>query len=367
MLLHAGALTQRCFQHRDACTPGAFGRRCFYTEMILAKRVFRPRHVYTQVPLHRDAFAHSCCYTLIRLRSAVTCKFFCAEILLHARTFTQTYFDIHWQVLYTQILLHRYASLDTVVFSHMHARMLFHRDVFKCACFYTEIFSHKDTFTKRFSCTEMLSHTETLPHTHTHILIHRDIRDEFTPRNFAHADAITNRGACTKEAFTRGAVTYRRFYTDILLHDTRWQTPILCERVQQAGAKPEFHHGSWWSRCIVRKQNVNFTAFFFQRSKSMYCKRIRQNHPNAEKNVISPQLWPNRRGVTQNRIFGSFRGSRGISWERVDPSQTHIATSFQFLRIDISLERVAFCGHQSTLPRSLQRKLKKTIWSCRML
>ena len=94
MLLHAGALTQRCFQHRDACTPGAFGRRCFYTEMILAKRVFRPRHVYTQVPLHRDAFAHSCSYTLIRLRSAVTCKFFCAEILLHARIFTQTYLDI---------------------------------------------------------------------------------------------------------------------------------------------------------------------------------------------------------------------------------------------------------------------------------
>ena len=63
--------------------------------MILAKRTFRPRHVYTQVPLHRDAFAHSCSYILIRLCSAVTCKFFCAEIFLHARTFTHTYFDIH--------------------------------------------------------------------------------------------------------------------------------------------------------------------------------------------------------------------------------------------------------------------------------
>ena len=99
----------------------------------------------------------------------------------------------------------------------MHTRMLFHRDPFNCACFYTEIFSYKDTFMKIFSCTEMLSHTETLLHTH---FLHRDIRDEFTLRNFARSDATTNRGASAKEALTRGAVTYGRFYTDIFLHDT---------------------------------------------------------------------------------------------------------------------------------------------------
>ena len=87
----------------------------------------------------------------------------------------------------------------------------------------------------------MLSHTETFLHTR---FFHRDIRDEITLRNFAHTDAITNRGASTKEAFTRGAVTYRRFYTDILLHDIRRRTPIRFERVQQAGAKPEFHRSS---------------------------------------------------------------------------------------------------------------------------
>ena len=128
----------------------------------------------------------------------------------------------------------------------MRVGMLFHRDALKSACFYTEMFSHKDALTKKFSCTEMLSHTETLPHrhTHTHIFLHRDTRDEFTLRNFAHTDAITNRGASTKEALARGSATYGRFYTDILLHDTRWRTPILCERVQQADAKPEFHHSS---------------------------------------------------------------------------------------------------------------------------
>ena len=82
----------------------------------------------------------------------------------------------------------------------MHTRMLFHRDVFKRACFYTEVlFSHKDTFTQRFSCTEMLSHTEIILRCGT-----------------LHTDAITNRGASTKEAFTRGAFTYGRFCTDIL-------------------------------------------------------------------------------------------------------------------------------------------------------
>ena len=55
----------------------------------------------------------------------------------------------------------------------------------------------------------MLSHTETLPHTlaHTHTSFYTEISEmnfiEFTPRNFAHTDAITNRGASTKEAFTR--------------------------------------------------------------------------------------------------------------------------------------------------------------------
>ena len=87
----------------------------------------------------------------------------------------------------------------------------------------------------------MLSHTETLLHTH---FLHRDIRDEFTLRNFARSDATTNRGASAKEALTRGAVTYGRFYTDILLHDIGRRTPILYERVQQAGAKPEFHRSS---------------------------------------------------------------------------------------------------------------------------
>ena len=110
-------------------------------------------------------------------------------------------------------------------------RMLLHRDILTQRYFYEDIFLHGDAFIHGNAS--------------THIFLHRDIRDEFTLRNFAHTDAITNRGASTKEAFARGAVTYGRFYTDMFLqHDIRQRTPILCERVQQAGAKPEIHCSS---------------------------------------------------------------------------------------------------------------------------
>ena len=113
-------------------------------------------------------------------------------------------------------------------------RMLLHKDILTQRYFCEEIFLHGDAFT----------HGNASTHTHIRIFLHRDIRDEFTLRKFAHTDAITNRGASTKEAFIRGAVTQGRFYTDILLHDIRFWTPILCERVQQADAKPEFHRSS---------------------------------------------------------------------------------------------------------------------------
>ena len=49
-----------------------------------------------------------------------------------------------------------------------------------------------------------------------------------------------------------------------------------------------------------------------------------------------------------------------ILGERVDPAQTHIAISCQFLAIDISCEGAAFRGHQSTLPCRPRRKSRKT-------
>ena len=162
------------------------------------------------MPLHWDAFAHSYSYTLILLRGAVTCKFFCAEILLHSRTSTHAYFDIHWQVFYTQILLHRSVSLDTGAASQMHICMLFHRDVFKCACFYTEIFSHKDTFTKIFSCTEMLSYTETL--LHTYFFTQRYQRWIYIEELRAHRCHYKQR------CFYKGGICTRSCYIPTLLH-----------------------------------------------------------------------------------------------------------------------------------------------------
>ena len=101
------------------------------------------------------------------MRSAVTYKFFCAEILLHASTFTQTYFDTHWQVFYTQILLHgeffRYRCFLTHAHTHafsqgcLYPSMPLHRGIFTQRYFYAEIFLHGDAFT----------HTDTLLHTYT--------------------------------------------------------------------------------------------------------------------------------------------------------------------------------------------------------
>ena len=130
-------------------------------------------------------------------------------------------------------------------------------------------------------------HTRKRFHTHTHIFLHRDIRDEFTLSNFcAHTDAIANRGASTKEALTRGAVTYGRFYTDILTYSCmipdgghQVYAKEFTKRVQNQNFTTALDdldvlRAKWF---CGRRQNVNFTAFFFQRSKS-------------KENVISWQL-----------------------------------------------------------------------------
>ena len=106
-------------------------------------------------------------------------------------------------------------------------RMLLHRDTLTERYFYEKIFLHGDAFTHGSASTHTSFYTEI-----SEMNLHRrTLRTQMPVQS-------------TKEAFTRGVVTYGRFYTDILLHDTRWRTPILCERVQQAGAKREFHHSS---------------------------------------------------------------------------------------------------------------------------
>ena len=85
-----------------------------------------------------------------------------------------------------------------------------------------------------------------------------------------------------------------------------------------------------------------------------------QNHPNAENRNITSALTIETHSVreglcktieTQKTQFRcSFWKSRCVSSERVDPAQTHVAVSPQFLAIDASCQRVVFRGHQSTLP-----------------
>ena len=178
MLVHISALTQggafaqRWFEkkdftkgrfysqallHRDVFNTemplhtGALGGKYFYTETILQRESFRRRHIYTQVPLHRYAFTHSRFYALMGLRGAVTYKFFCVEIVLCASTFTQTYFDTHWQVFYTQILLHG-------------------------AVFRIQVLSRTCRHACSFTGMSLNAHASTQRYFHTKILLRRDLR-----------------------------------------------------------------------------------------------------------------------------------------------------------------------------------------------
>ena len=86
--MHAGALTRRCFQRRDA-----FTRRCFGTQIPLDRDECARRNFYMQARLYTGAFTTQkyvytqVFYTLIRLCNVFAYKFFHAEILLHASTF----------------------------------------------------------------------------------------------------------------------------------------------------------------------------------------------------------------------------------------------------------------------------------------
>ena len=224
MLWYTSALTQRWASaqrwFRKKNTKG-----CFYTQMLL-HRGFQQRDAFThrcfrkQILLHRDyfeknkldagTFSHRCLYTDMLLHTVVFTQCCHVQVLLRRDSFRRKYFytNILWHTLTD--LLHtntfaRWCFLDTSAVSHMHTHACsLNRDVFKHACFCTEICSHKDTF----FCTEMLAHTQIILRWGT-----------------VRANAITNRGASTKEAFTRGTFTYGGFYTDILLHDIRRQTP----------------------------------------------------------------------------------------------------------------------------------------------
>jgi hypothetical protein len=95
ILLHAGALTQRCCQHKHACTG-----RCFRTQILL-----HGRWLCKEKLADAGAFTHRClCAEMLLHTSLFTCQyvyavllhtFFYAEIHLHASTFTRTYFDTH--------------------------------------------------------------------------------------------------------------------------------------------------------------------------------------------------------------------------------------------------------------------------------
>ena len=80
----------------------------------------------------------------------------------------------------------------------------------------------------------MLSHTETLLHTNT-----------FTQSFFYFEQLYIHMPKQTevrlqRTALTQGAFTYGGFYTDVLLHDSRWQTRIWSKEFSKH-ATSQFH------------------------------------------------------------------------------------------------------------------------------
>ena len=183
MLLLAGALTQRYFQHRDAFNTemllhtGAFRYKYFHTEMILLTN----RYLYTGMLLHR------CFYMLIRLQYTVLY----AQILLRWDSFTRKHF-------YTEALWHTVAGTFTCKYFYTAVFILRAFSLHACklseGCLWSYMLLHRDIFTRRHLCTER----NAFLHTNT-----------FTERWFYceqfYTKTKTNRGAFTKECMcTKG-------------------------------------------------------------------------------------------------------------------------------------------------------------------
>ena len=133
-----------------------------------------------------------------------------------------------------------------------------HRDAFAQGCFHTHRndFLHTNTFTERWFYIERI-YTEMPKQT----------------------EALLQRNA-----FTRGAFAYRRFYAGILSPDFRTADVHFAPRVQQADAKPQFHH-SFNDRDAFREkgrfehnQNYNFTVF--STIDTHLAQELTQHHPH---------------------------------------------------------------------------------------
>ena len=208
---------------------------------------------------------------------------------------------------YTVLFAHILLSWNSFTRKHFYTEALWHTvaGTFTCKYFYMAVF-----ILRGFSLhTRTLCHRDAFDHTcfYTEIILHGDTfaqremplytqillqRGEFTLSNFTQKPK-TNRGAFTKECMCTKVFSYGHIRTDILLNRFLWRTRVWRKEFS-THAKSKFHHSFWWSR--------------------------------------------------------------RMSWERVGPGQTHIAILPQCMTIDISCERVAFRGHQSTLPCRSKRK-----------
>ena len=180
MLLLAGALVQRYFQHRDAFTHGCLKIQILLTQRWFCKEKLLDAEGFTHSCLCTEMLLHRCFDTLIRLHSAFTDTFFYPEIPLHALRASTLHRDIlthSGRRVYMQILLHGNVYFVHVFF--LHPCMLLRRDAFNHTCFYTEMFLHRDTFNRDALHRDAFTHRKVF----TRILLQRD---DFTLSNFIH-------------------------------------------------------------------------------------------------------------------------------------------------------------------------------------
>ena len=255
---------------------------------------------------------------MILIRETFRCRGVYTQLPLHRDAFTQVLWHANTstQCFYGRILLRRNSSAH-IACKHFYIETFWHTvaGAFTCKYFYTGVF-----ILRAFSL-------------HTHMLCHRDAFDHtcFYTEIFLHGDTFAQRET--------------PFYPQILLQRDDFTVSNL-------------HRNQNKQRCFYKGMHVHegfLTAGIF--TQTYYWIISCGGHAYGAKSsasickiTVSPQLL-----MVETHFVGK-------GWPRANP-HCNLASC---MTIDISCERVAFRGHQSTLPCRSKRKVRNN-QGCRCL
>ena len=221
-----------------------------------------------------------------------------------------------------------------------------HTGAFTQRCFLTQVFFHTQYFytvllhvsslTQRFFYPQILLHSDTLAlhndvslrqafFSRTHRRVNRDV---FKTHTLLHRDSCTQKCCCTEMLSHRDGFRHKNTFPHTHTFTQRWfyteqlytQIPLKAEVLLQRNGYTRRASDTQACFCMISDGGH---AFSRHKSSASRCKT-----------AISAHLWRSRR----------------ISWERVDPAQTHIV-------IYISCEGVAFCGRPAALRENVEKLL----------